>query len=117
MLSARLVLLLLFFGLLTISFVLASALDASWLLQPEARLRGGGWIAIWFGLGLLAADTFLPTPSSVVLLANGYLFGLFPGALLSVLGLMLGNAAGFLAARYASRWLDQKFPRDQRSAT
>lgn len=115
-LSSRTVLLLLFFGFLTLTFFLALYLDARWMLEPEARLYSGGMMAVFFSLGLLAADTFLPTPSSVVLLANGYLFGFWPGAVLSVAGLMIGNAAGFLLARYASQWLERKFPSEQRFA-
>ncbi len=115
--SARWLVLLLFFSFLTLTFLLVTWLDWQLLLDPGPRLRSMGWAAALVSGGLLAGDAFLPLPSSVLLLANGYLFGPVWGTVVSVVGLMLGNAAGFLAARYAGQWLEQKFPSSRRTTT
>jgi uncharacterized membrane protein YdjX (TVP38/TMEM64 family) len=73
-------------------------------------------------VGVLAADIFLPVPSSVVNTAAGKELGLMAGAGASWLGLSLGGVIGFVLARKFGRpwlehycrpndlaWLDQGF--------
>ena len=52
------------------------------LTDPQAAMRAAGAAAAFLGLGLLTADVVLPVPASVVMVANGALFGLVPGAAL-----------------------------------
>lgn len=48
---------------------------------------------------LLAADVLLPVPSSLVMTANGALFGVVIGALISVLGSISASCFGYLLGR------------------
>ncbi len=52
------------------------------------------YMAFWV-IGLLAADVFLPIPSSVVAVAAGVFLGFTGGAIASFLGLMLGCLLGY----------------------
>ncbi|MCC7185735.1 MAG: VTT domain-containing protein [Acidobacteria bacterium] len=60
-------------------------------------------------LTLLAVDIVLPVPSSLVMIASGALFGVIPGAAISLTGSLLGEWLGFeLARRFglpAARWI------------
>ena len=87
-----------------VGVVLAEAFDVSLLVEPTEHMSGRG-VAAGVGVALLVADVVLPVPSSVVMLAHGALFGVVPGALLSLLG-RAGNAvAGVLLGRGAGRAL------------
>ncbi len=86
---------------------LAEALDITLLVDPQDVIAPTG-LAAWVGVGLLVVDIVLPVPSSVVMLAHGALFGIVPGAALSLLG-RTGNAAvGFLLARGAGGFLSRR---------
>ena len=69
---------------------LAEAFEITLLVNPVDAIATSG-VAAWIGVGLLVADIVLPVPSSVVMLAHGALFGVIPGAALSLLG-RTGNA-------------------------
>lgn len=79
----------------------AEALHVTLLVKPEAHMASQG-AAAGLGVALLVADIVLPVPSSVVMLAHGALFGVVPGAALSlvgrtgnaVVGVYLGRSAG-----------------------
>lgn len=80
-----------------------SLLDA--LRQSTAsRTTMAGWI-----VGLLAADMFLPVPSSAVITYAGGGLGLVWGAAISWLGLSLGAAGGFGLARLFGEPLVSRF--------
>ena len=82
-------------------------LDVDVLLDPGDHLAVRG-PAAGLGAGLLVADIVLPVPSSVVMLAHGALFGVVPGAALSLLG-RTGNAvAGVLLGRGAGAVLGRR---------
>lgn len=54
-------------------------------------------------VGLLAADVFLPIPSSLIMVLSGAAFGVWWGALLAFLGSIGGEWLGFeLARRYGT---------------
>ena len=56
-------------------------------------------------VALLAADLFLPIPSSLVMVLSGAAFGVAGGSLLSLVGSIGGEWLGFeLARRYGTRW-------------
>src|SRR6185369_9601682 len=62
---------------------------------------GGGAIAV---VTLLAADLFLPIPSSVIMVLSGAVFGVLWGGLLSLVGSIGGEWLGFeLVRRYGRR--------------
>lgn len=85
---------------------LAEAFDVGLLLRPDEHMNGGGAAAA-LGVGLLVADIVAPVPSSLVMLAHGAIFGVVPGAVLSlvgrtgnaVVGVLLGRGAGSILAR------------------
>lgn len=93
-----------------LGLALAEAFDVTLLVEPEEVIAPGGLTA-WIGVGLLVVDIVLPVPSSVVMLAHGALFGIVPGAALSlvgrtgnaVVGVLLGRGAGGVLGRRAVR--------------
>ena len=54
--------------------------DTSFLLSQKK------WVAALAGIGLLIVDVVAPVPASIIMVANGMLFGPVGGALLSVTG-------------------------------
>jgi len=96
-----------------IGLALAEALDVALLVDPVEAIEPIG-LAAWVGVGLLVADIVLPVPSSVVMLAHGALFGVIPGAALSLLG-RTGNAVvGVLIGRGAGNLLSRRSLRRSR---
>ena len=100
-------------GVAVVGVALAEAFDVTLLVDPVGSIETRG-LAAWVGVGLLVADILLPVPSSVVMLAHGALFGVIPGAALSLLG-RTGNAGvGVLIGRSAGKLLSR---RSRRRAT
>ncbi len=60
--------------------------------------RAGAWGAL-IGVGLLTGDVLLPVPSSLVMIAHGAIFGVLPGAVLSMLGGAGATLVGFVLGR------------------
>ena len=90
-----------------VGLTLAEAFQVRLLVDPVGSIEARG-LAAWFGVGLLMADIVLPVPSSVVMLAHGALFGVIPGAALSLLG-RTGNAVvGVLIGRGAGNLLGRR---------
>lgn len=90
-----------------LGLAVAEAFHVTLLVDPADRMAGSGAAAA-LGVGLLVADIALPVPSSVVMLAHGALFGVVPGAALSLLG-RTGNAVvGVLAGRGAGALLGRR---------
>ena len=95
-------------ALAVLGLALAEAFDVTLLVDPGETIATGG-LAAWIGVGLLVADIVLPVPSSVVMLAHGALFGVVPGAALSILGrtgnamvgIWIGRGAGNVLGRRA----------------
>ena len=82
--------------------------DASWLRDVPAVLAGLG------AFGLLALDVALPVPSSVVMIANGALFGLPIGAMLSLAGASAASVIAFALGRRAAPLMQRLVPLDDR---
>ena len=61
----------------------------------------GRWLAAGAGVGLLAVDSFLPIPSTLMMSALGLGFGLFWGGLLATTGLL---CSGLVAYGCCRRW-------------
>jgi len=76
-------------------------------LEPWARswLAAAGPAGAATVVGLLAADIFIPVPSSVIMVLSGAAFGVWWGAALALVGSIAGEWLGFeLARRYGSIW-------------
>ncbi|HVL06867.1 MAG TPA: VTT domain-containing protein [Acidimicrobiales bacterium] len=94
-------------GVAVVGLALAEAFQVTLLVDPVDSIGARGACA-WVGVGLLMADIVLPVPSSVVMLAHGALFGVVPGAALSLLG-RTGNAVvGVLIGRGAGNLLSRR---------
>ncbi|HKO58160.1 MAG TPA: VTT domain-containing protein [Thermoanaerobaculia bacterium] len=80
-------------------FGIAEAMHVPLLTNPMPWLRSAGVVAGVIGVGLLVADVVLPVPSSVIMIAHGALFGLWIGALLSLVGSVGASLTGFAIGR------------------
>lgn len=101
-----------FVGLLVLCLLAAFAAvewaSPSVLTDPQAAMGSAGIGAALLGVGLLAADIVIPVPSSLVMIANGALFGVAAGATLSIvgslaaalIGLVIGRRGGAVMARF-----------------
>jgi uncharacterized membrane protein YdjX (TVP38/TMEM64 family) len=88
-------------------FVVFEWREVSLLRDPAPLLGGGGPLAAALSLGLLIADVFVPVPSSVVMIANGALFGVTGGTLLSLAGSLGAAALGFFVGRRSARLIER----------
>lgn len=69
---------------------------AAWFAQVKPH----AWL---IGIGLLVGDLVLPIPATGVMAALGSVYGLWAGALISVLGSTLAGFTGYGLARFAGR--------------
>ncbi len=83
------------------------------------ELPGDKWLsasdesALSFGLtgaALLASDLLIPVPSSVIGSLLGARLGIFSGFIWTLLGLMVGNTAGYLIGRLTLSRLNARAP-------
>lgn len=76
-------------------------------LEPWARswVTDAGTAGAVTVIGLLAADVFLPVPSSLIMILSGAAFGVWWGALFAFAGSIGGEWLGFeIARRYGTSW-------------
>ncbi len=85
------------------------------LTDPLPAMRGAGVAAAFLGPVLLTADLFLPVPASVVMVAHGSLFGLVPGAAVSLLGGLSATLLGFALGRWGRGIVERVTTPTQRS--
>jgi len=91
-------------------FFVGQALHLPFLAEdPSFLLDQKKWVAGLAGFGLLVVDVVAPVPSSIIMVANGMLFGLVWGATLSVVGglgaALVGYGIGAKGERVSKRWL------------
>ncbi|MEU2611495.1 VTT domain-containing protein [Micromonospora sp. NPDC007271] len=67
-------------------FALVESLDVPLLTDPSPLLGTAGPAAAVASVALLLVDVAMPVPSSLIMVANGTMFGVLPGALLSMIG-------------------------------
>lgn len=84
-----------------LAFLVTRAASVSFLEDPVPWTGGPGPAAAGIGIGLLVADIVLPVPSSLVMVANGALFGIALGAGLSLVGAVGAALAGYGLGRWA----------------
>lgn len=76
-------------------------------LEPWARsqLARAGTAGAGVVIGLLAADVFIPVPSSVIMILSGAAFGVWWGSVIALIGSIAGEWLGFeLARRWGAAW-------------
>jgi uncharacterized membrane protein YdjX (TVP38/TMEM64 family) len=88
-------------------FAVVEAVGVPLLTDPLPTLRAAGALAAVLGVALLVADVAVPVPASLVMLAHGALFGLLPGAALSLLGGVGATAVGFAVGRRGRGLVDR----------
>ena len=101
-------------GTFLLLFALVEALHLPLLTDSSISLAGFGAFAAPVGVGLLVADVVLPVPSSLVMVANGALFGITLGTLLSLAGTLGAGLFGFYLGRRGGPLLDRLVPAKER---
>ena len=89
--------------LVLVSFMVVEALEIPLLTDPSGWLDDAGLAGALVSVGLLLVDVFVPIPSSVVMIANGAMFGVVGGTLLTLAGAVGGAMVGFLVGRRGAR--------------
>lgn len=84
-------------------------------LEPSARswMANAGTTGAAAVIALLAADIFIPVPSSIVMVLSGAAFGIVWGSLLAFIGSISGEWLGFELARKYGTALSTRFIGDQ----
>jgi uncharacterized membrane protein YdjX (TVP38/TMEM64 family) len=95
-------------------FGLAHALGLRWLtdeafVQSSLTARGPLWAGV-IGVGLLVGDVVLPVVSSAIMLAHGWLFGVWGGTALNLLGSVACGIVGMAIGRLGGPWLNRLLP-------
>jgi uncharacterized membrane protein YdjX (TVP38/TMEM64 family) len=80
-------------------FGIAEAMGVPLLTDPGPLLRSASIATAVIGIALLIADVVLPVPSSVIMFAFGAAFGLWTGAMLSMIGAVGASLTGFALGR------------------
>ena len=99
---------------LLVAVVIGLVIGSKLLLENALGIDGEAAVTAWFAnagagsailvVALLASDVFLPVPSSLVMVLSGAAFGVVRGALLALVGSVLGEWLGFeLVRRYGRR--------------
>src|SRR6478736_6361628 len=105
--------------------VLAALVLCVWILWGEGWeerftfegsvkwLEGAGPWAWAAGIALLVGDLALPVPSTVVISALGYVYGVLIGGVIATTGLMAAGVSGYGVGRlcgedFARRWLGNR---------
>jgi uncharacterized membrane protein YdjX (TVP38/TMEM64 family) len=73
--------------------------------DPLPYIGSSGPAAMIISCLLLAGDVVLPVPSSIVMIANGAMFGTMIGTLVSLTGGVLAAYTGWFLGRWGSRWV------------
>ncbi|MBA3274964.1 MAG: VTT domain-containing protein [Chloroflexia bacterium] len=94
-------------GFVLASFLVVEALGVPLLVDPAGQFEGGGPAAAVLGVGLLIVDVFIPVPSSIVMTAQGALFGFAGGTALGMIGSVGATLTGFAIGRRGSRLINR----------
>ncbi len=93
-------------------YLIVEGLKIPVLSDPSPFLNAPGIITALGGIIILILDVLLPVPSSFIMVANGALFGIFLGTLLSLVGrtsaFFFGYYLGTKALPYAKRFISEK---------
>lgn len=100
-----------------LSFLIVEALGIPLLVDPSSQLGRGGIGAAVLGVGLLIVDVFLPVPSSIVMTAQGALFGIVLGTALSMIGSVGAALVGFAIGRKGTRFITRFVSPEEQAAS
>lgn len=96
-------------------FLVVEQLKPPLLTDPYRTMNARSGTAALAGIGLLIVDVILPIPSSLVMVANGALFGIALGTFLSLIGSLGAALVGFAIGRSGESWFARYLPRDERA--
>jgi uncharacterized membrane protein YdjX (TVP38/TMEM64 family) len=96
------------FAIPIVPFVWLGASFEAGLLKALSEPSSHGAVVSWV-IGLLAADMFLPVPSSAVITYAGGVLGLLGGTLTAWVGLSVGAVGGFGLARLFGESIARRF--------
>ncbi|MGC4106269.1 MAG: VTT domain-containing protein [Thermomicrobiales bacterium] len=100
-----------------VSFLIVEALGIPLLADPSDQLGRGGIGAAMLGVGLLLVDVLLPVPSSLVMTAQGALFGIVLGTTLSMIGSVGAALVGFAIGRKGMRFIARFVSPEEQAAS
>lgn len=103
-------------ALLLAVFAAAKPLGLSLLHDPVPAIAGLGAAAPLASIALLVADVLLPVPSSLLMIANGALFGVAGGTLVSTLGTVGAAVVAFGIGRASARFVARVTSASERRA-
>lgn len=83
--------------------------------MAESIRRSGAW-GVAVSIGLMIVHSFLPFPAEVIALANGIIYGIIFGTLITWTGAMLGAQAAFWTARAVGQSVIDRYVRADRLA-
>jgi uncharacterized membrane protein YdjX (TVP38/TMEM64 family) len=96
-------------------FLVAEQLSPSFLTDPHTFMNARSIATALAGVVLLIADVILPVPSSLIMIANGALFGVVLGTVLSMLGYLGAGLVGFLIGRRSEAILARFVPPEEQA--
>ena len=94
-------------GFVLVSFLIVEALGVPLLVDPADRFESAGFGVAALGVSLLLVDVFIPVPSSIVMTAQGALFGFLGGTALGMIGSVGATLIGFAIGRRSSRLINR----------
>lgn len=86
-------------------FLVAEALGLPSMLDVQSWVGRPSLPAALLSITLLIADVLLPIPSVLIMIANGAMFGVALGTLISLIGNLGGGLVGFWIGRSNSTWV------------
>ena len=96
-------------------FTVVEALAIAPLVDPTPWLARADGVAASVSVSLLVVDVVLPVPSSLVMIANGSLFGLWLGGLLSLIGVIGAGTLEFVIGRRGDGFLGRVLSEEERA--
>jgi len=94
-------------------FGLVQVIGIPILTDPKPLLEQGSLQTALITIGLLTIDVFLPIPSSLVMIANGAIFGFVLGTAFSILGSIAAALLGYWLGVSGSNIINRFIPQDQ----
>jgi uncharacterized membrane protein YdjX (TVP38/TMEM64 family) len=86
-------------ALLIAAFLLLNSYTSN--LLPSTSFTAATWSVALLSIVALTSDVVLPVPASIILVANGAVFGIVLGSVMSVVGLMGSFTTAFALGRIA----------------
>lgn len=98
-----------------LSFALFEWLEIPLLKDPTFLLENRGITTASISMALLGLDILLPIPASIIMIANGAIFGIVLGAIISLAGALIANITGYFIGKKSGQWLDRFVTQEERN--